>query len=167
MFHTGNLLPTQGKCWRLQFRGDLLRFVRDVLLMGIVGGGIGCFHVKQGKNWRSVHTYQILARLLLCLIGHIKRTIKQANWIETHSAHLTVCFHLHNVIQKRYVVQKSGKCEKTLRFQGKCREFDLHQCGNPELTSGRIIWRWYVALWCGSKTKLLKWSFSENVCSFS
>ena len=57
---------------------------------------------------RFVHTCQILIRLLLRLTVHIKRTVKWANWVETHSVPLTVCFHLHNVKQKRPHFNKTG-----------------------------------------------------------
>ena len=57
-------------------------------------------------EYRCVHTYQILARLLLPLMGRIKWSIKRANWVETHSARLTISFHLHNVIQKRPILIK-------------------------------------------------------------
>ena len=45
---------------------------------------------------RSVHTYQILARLLLHFMGRIKLSIKQAYSVETH---LSVC-HKHNAYSR-------------------------------------------------------------------
>ena len=44
----------------------------------------------------------------LRLTGYIKRTIKWANSVETHSAHLTVRFHLRNVIPKMVRFNKTG-----------------------------------------------------------
>ena len=51
----------------------------------------------------------MLARLLLCLTGRIKWMVKRANWVETHSARLTIRFHLHIVIQKHPVLIKWAK----------------------------------------------------------
>ena len=62
----------------------------------------------------SVHTQQILARLLLRLTGRvlllpIKWTIKRGNWVETHSVSYSVHHHWHNVKQKRPVLIKQAK----------------------------------------------------------